>query len=61
MLNCCSSRSHIQEGVKTKKWDDRMEKVQREKAIKKLQAELKEEKETDRKRCATPHFDFTFT
>ena len=48
------SRSHIPGGVKTKKWSDRMEKVQKEKSIKKLQAELKEEKqaETMRYECA---------
>ncbi|KAM5530110.1 hypothetical protein V8D89_016219 [Ganoderma adspersum] len=37
-------RSHLPEGVKTKKWDDRMQKVKKEQAIKKLQAELKDEK-----------------
>ena len=39
--------------MKTKRWEDRMEKVQREKAVKKLQAELKEEKEAEKKRCET--------
>ena len=39
--------------MKTKRWEDRMEKVQREKAVKKLQAELKEEKEAEKKRCGT--------
>ncbi|KAF7799233.1 hypothetical protein EIP86_010465, partial [Pleurotus ostreatoroseus] len=43
-------RSHIQEGVKTKKWEDRMAKTQKEKAIKKLQAELKGEKQAEAQR-----------
>ncbi|KAI0652184.1 Cgr1 family-domain-containing protein [Trametes meyenii] len=37
-------RSHLPAGVKTKKWEERMEKTQKEHAIKKLQAELKQEK-----------------
>lgn len=43
------SRSHIQEGVRTKNWEDRMEKEKKAQAIKKLQAELKEEQEAERK------------
>ncbi|KAI5835285.1 Cgr1 family-domain-containing protein [Schizophyllum commune] len=42
-------RSHIQEGVRTKNWEDRMEKEKKAQAIKKLQAELKEEQEAERK------------
>lgn len=45
-------RTHLPEGVKTKKWDDRMEKVKKEQAIKKLQAELKDEKLAEIQRCA---------
>ncbi|TBU63632.1 Cgr1 family-domain-containing protein [Dichomitus squalens] len=37
-------RSHLPDGVKTKKWEDRMEKVKKAQAIKKLQEELKDEK-----------------
>ncbi|KAJ3548327.1 hypothetical protein NMY22_g1308 [Coprinellus aureogranulatus] len=40
-------RSHLPRGVKTKSWEDRMEKTQKEQAIKKLQAELKEEKQAE--------------
>ncbi|TFK56967.1 hypothetical protein OE88DRAFT_1650502 [Heliocybe sulcata] len=38
-------RSTLPAGVKTKKWEDRMEKTKREAAVKKLEAELKEEKQ----------------
>ncbi|GJE85751.1 similar to rRNA-processing protein cgrA [Phanerochaete sordida] len=41
--------SHLPEGVKTK-WEERMQKTQKEKAIKKLQTELKEEKEAEKQR-----------
>ncbi|TFK87994.1 hypothetical protein K466DRAFT_585907 [Polyporus arcularius HHB13444] len=37
-------RSLLPEGLKTKKWEDRMEKTKKAQAIKKLEAELKEEK-----------------
>jgi len=49
------SRSHIPDGVKAKSWQDRMEKTKKELAIKKLQAELKDEKQADitRKRQIT--------
>ncbi|EIW63884.1 uncharacterized protein TRAVEDRAFT_41309 [Trametes versicolor FP-101664 SS1] len=43
-------RSHLPEGVKTKKWEERMEKTKKEQAIKKLQSELKQEKVDDLKR-----------
>ncbi|KAI0348415.1 hypothetical protein BDW22DRAFT_90092 [Trametopsis cervina] len=43
-------RSHLPDGVKTKSWEDRMQKTQKEKAIKQLQAELKEEKLAEIKR-----------
>ena len=49
-------RSHLPEGVKTKKWEDRMEKVKKEQAIKKLQAELKDEKLAEIQRCARAGF-----
>ncbi|OJT04535.1 hypothetical protein TRAPUB_4805 [Trametes pubescens] len=45
-------RSHLPEGVKTKKWEERMEKTRKEQAIKKLQSELKQEKVDDLKRYA---------
>ncbi|KAJ7293440.1 Cgr1 family-domain-containing protein [Mycena rebaudengoi] len=40
-------RSHLQDGVKTKSWEERMQKTQKALAIKKLQAELKDEKQAD--------------
>ncbi|KAI0080264.1 hypothetical protein K474DRAFT_1657972 [Panus rudis PR-1116 ss-1] len=42
-------RSHLPEGVKTK-WEERMEKTKKEKAMKALQKELKEEKEAEIRR-----------
>ncbi|KAH9947911.1 hypothetical protein B0H21DRAFT_736109 [Amylocystis lapponica] len=42
-----SSRSNVPAGVKTKRWEDRMLKTSREKAVKKLQAELSEEKKAE--------------
>ena len=47
-----SSRSHLQEAVKTKKWDDRMHKTKKAQAIKMLRDELKEEKQAELQRCA---------
>ncbi|PCH33840.1 hypothetical protein WOLCODRAFT_63927 [Wolfiporia cocos MD-104 SS10] len=44
------SRSHMPDGGKTRSWADRMQKTEKEKAIKKLQAELKEEKVAERNR-----------
>lgn len=44
-----NSRSNLPQGVKTK-WDERMEKTKKEKAIKKLQTELKEEKLAEKQR-----------
>ena len=44
-------RSHLPEGVKTKKWDDRMQKVKKEQAIKKLHAEPKDEKLSEIQGC----------
>lgn len=41
------SRSTLPDGVRTKKWEDRMEKTKKEKAIKLLQAELSEEKKAE--------------
>ncbi|KAG5652302.1 hypothetical protein H0H81_005524 [Sphagnurus paluster] len=43
-------RSQLPDGVKTKNWEDRMRKTQQALAIKKLQAELKDEKEFEIKR-----------
>ncbi|KAG5647609.1 hypothetical protein DXG03_008962 [Asterophora parasitica] len=43
-------RSQLPEGVKTRNWEDRMRKTQQALAIKKLQTELKEEKEAEIKR-----------
>ncbi|KAJ7357222.1 hypothetical protein DFH08DRAFT_851361 [Mycena albidolilacea] len=40
-------RSHLQDGVKTKSWEDRMAKTQKAKSIKKLELELKDEKQAD--------------
>ncbi|KIM75344.1 hypothetical protein PILCRDRAFT_827243 [Piloderma croceum F 1598] len=40
-------RSHIPNGVKAKSWEDRMDKSKKELAIKKLQTELKEEKQAE--------------
>ncbi|KAF8584991.1 hypothetical protein K439DRAFT_1410559 [Ramaria rubella] len=37
-------RSHLPAGVKSRSWEDRMEKTKREDSVKKLQKELKEEK-----------------
>ena len=48
------SRSHLPEGVRTKSWEDRMQKTQKALAIKKLQTELKEEKQAELQRSAVP-------
>ncbi|KZV75516.1 hypothetical protein PENSPDRAFT_647062 [Peniophora sp. CONT] len=40
-------RSRLMPGVKSKSWDDRMEKTKKAQAIKKLQEELKDEKQAD--------------
>jgi len=40
-------RSHIPNGVKAKSWQDRMEKTKKEMSIKKLQTELKDEKQAE--------------
>ncbi|KAI0785151.1 Cgr1 family-domain-containing protein [Abortiporus biennis] len=42
-------RSNLPENVKSK-WEERMEKTKKEQAMKKLQNELKEEKEAEKKR-----------
>lgn len=44
------SRTMLPDGVKSKSWEDRMQKAQKEKAIKKLQAELSEEKRAEKER-----------
>lgn len=41
----------MQEGVKTKSWDDRMEKTRKAAAVKKLQLELTLEKQEEATRC----------
>jgi rRNA-processing protein CGR1 len=48
-------RTHLPDGVKAKNWEDRMQKTARARAIKKLQAELKDEKlsEIQRRRQIT--------
>lgn len=42
-----SRRTHLPEVVKTKKWELRMQKTERARAINKLQGELKEEKQSE--------------
>lgn len=53
LLTPCPSRSHLQAGLKTKNWEDRMKKTQKALSIKKLQAELREEKQAELKRLVT--------
>ncbi|KIK07434.1 hypothetical protein K443DRAFT_86918 [Laccaria amethystina LaAM-08-1] len=48
--NVPNSRSNLPDAVKTKKWEDRMQKTIKAMAIKKLQTELKDEKEADYQR-----------
>ncbi|PPQ67055.1 hypothetical protein CVT25_005656 [Psilocybe cyanescens] len=43
-------RTHLQDGVKTKSWEVRMQKIQKALAIKKLENELKEEKQAELQR-----------
>lgn len=50
----CPSRSYLQAGVKTKNWEDRMQKTQKALSIKKFQAELIEEKQAELKRLVLP-------
>ncbi|KAI0331959.1 hypothetical protein GY45DRAFT_536750 [Cubamyces sp. BRFM 1775] len=50
MPKAATVRSHLPDGVKAKSWEDRMEKTKKEQAIKKLQAELKQEKQDEIKR-----------
>ncbi|KAG6841937.1 hypothetical protein C0991_005117 [Blastosporella zonata] len=40
-------RSQLPQGLKTKSWDDRMRKTQQALAIKKLEAELRDEKQSE--------------
>ncbi|KAJ7492756.1 hypothetical protein FB451DRAFT_1219488 [Mycena latifolia] len=40
-------RSHLQAGVKTKSWEDRVAQTKKAQAIKKLETELKDEKQAD--------------
>ncbi|KAH7912577.1 hypothetical protein BJ138DRAFT_769482 [Hygrophoropsis aurantiaca] len=48
-LKTATVRSQSSEGHKTK-WDERMEKTKKDQAIKKLQTELKEEKDAEKRR-----------
>ncbi|KAJ7706320.1 hypothetical protein B0H17DRAFT_1036723 [Mycena rosella] len=41
-------RSHLQDGVKTKSWEDRVAQTKKAHAIKKLQTELKDEKQAEK-------------
>jgi hypothetical protein len=43
-------RSHLQEGLKTKNWDLRMQMTQKKLAVKKLQEELRQEKDEELQR-----------
>lgn len=43
-------RSHLQEGLKTKSWDLRMHKTMKEQAIRKLEADMRQEKLDERQR-----------
>ncbi|KAI9454018.1 hypothetical protein F5148DRAFT_340372 [Russula earlei] len=45
-----TTRSHLQPALKSRSFDDRMEKASKAQAIKRLQAELKEEKEAETQR-----------
>jgi hypothetical protein len=49
-LTSLCSRSYLPDGVKTRNWEDRMQKTTKDKAIKKLQTELREEKQAEIKR-----------
>ncbi|KAJ6574971.1 hypothetical protein B0H19DRAFT_1126600 [Mycena capillaripes] len=40
-------RSHLQDGVKTKSWEDRVAQTKKAQAIKKVELELKEEKQAE--------------
>jgi hypothetical protein len=40
-------RSHLPQGVRTKNWSQRMEKTKKDQAVKRLQAELKTEKQAE--------------
>ena len=42
-----SSRTHLPPGVKSKKWENRMQKTEKARAIKKLQADLRDEKQSE--------------
>lgn len=48
----CDRRSHLPNGVKTKSWQDRMEQAKKAQAIKRLQQELKDEKQAEITRYA---------
>lgn len=56
LLTHCSSRSHLQAGVKTKNWEDRMKKTQMALSIKKLQAELREGKRAELERLVIAYY-----
>jgi len=48
----------MQPGVKAKSWEDRMQKTQKALAIKKLENELKEEKQAELQRCVLLPYHF---
>jgi hypothetical protein len=56
MMTSPPSRTHLQRGVKTKNWEDRMQKTQKALSIKKLETELKEEKQAEFQRCVYVFF-----
>ena len=49
------SRSHLPPALKSRSFSDRMERTSKALAIKKLQAELKEEKQAEIQRCEPLH------
>jgi hypothetical protein len=48
-----SSRSHLQPALKSKSFSDRMENASKAQAIKKLQTELRDEKQAEIQRCGS--------
>lgn len=48
-LTLCS-RSQMSDGLKSKSWEERMEQTKKASAVKKLQTELKEEKDAEKRR-----------
>jgi rRNA-processing protein CGR1 len=50
LISFISRRSHLSQGVKTTNWQDRMEKAKKAQAVKKLEQELKDEKQAELQR-----------